>query len=147
MQDKDKTPKQLAVEYLQLPILPYKKNVVLHKIIALNFDPVTKKSVGTLEYSLFRQLRPVEFPACVDESLDYKDNELVSPVRFILEVDGAVTEYRTPMKLWFPLTDIVSGIMKKQTITGKKILPHTLYLDEKDQWLVTLMNLVGIDLL
>lgn len=131
------TPDQVVDDYLKLPMLPYGTRIRIDKIGCLNYNPLTKKHAGILPYKHFRLKCPAEFPACVDPNRDYTDDEQVSPV---IITSGDV-KYRVKMVLWFPLCDAFSAIIQRQTALKKKLLPVIVNIDEKDQFMVTLMNL------
>ncbi len=131
------TPDEIVDDYLNLPKLPYGITIRIDKIGCLNYNPLTKKSPGNLPYKHFRLKCPAEFPMCKNLDLDYSDDEQVSPV---IIISGDV-KYRVKMLLWFPLCDAFSSILIRQSTLNRKLLPVSVLIDEKDQFMVTLMNL------
>ncbi|KAG4078018.1 hypothetical protein HA402_002069 [Bradysia odoriphaga] len=131
------TPDAIVDDYLSLPTLPYGTTITIDKIGCLNYNPLTKEHTGILPYKHFRSKCPAEFPECKDPDLDYTDDEQVSPV---IITSGNV-KYRVKMVLWFPLCDVFSLILSRQSALNKKLLPIRVLIDEKDQFMVNLMNL------
>lgn len=109
----------------------------LQMIACINYDPLTKQHTGLLAYNFFRQKCPEEFPECKNPNVDYTDDDQVSPVIFI----SGDTKFRVKMLLWFPLCDAFSQILTRQNKLGRKLLPIDVVIDEKDQFMVTIMNL------
>lgn len=131
------TPDEIVDDYLTLPTLPYGTTITIDKIGCLNYDPLTKKQLGNLVYKHFRLKSPAEFPECKNPKVDYTDDDQVSPV---IIISGDV-KYRVKMLLWFPLCDIFTSILSRQSALNKKLLPIDVLIDEKDQFMVKLMNL------
>lgn len=52
-------------------------------------------------------------------------------------------QYKTPMKLWDDLSEIVMGIINKQSITGKKVLPKTMFIDRENKFIEKLRDLIS----
>lgn len=131
------TPDEIVDDYLSLPKLPYGTTIRIDKIGCLNFNPLTKKQLGILPYKNFRLKCPTEFPECKNPDNDYTDDEQVSPV---IIISGDV-KYRVKMLLWFPLCDAFSSILSRQSAMNKKLLPISVLIDEKDKFMVKLLNL------
>lgn len=131
------TPDEVVDDYLNLPNLPYGTTITIDKIGCLNYNPLTKEHLGVLPYKHFRLKCPEEFFECKNPDLEYTDDEQVSPV---IIISGTI-KYRVKMLLWFPLCDIFSKILLKQSALNKKLLPISVLIDEKDQFMATLMNL------
>ncbi len=140
---------EIIREYLNYPLIPYNEIIKIDKIAILNFHPVERKHLGIIRYGQFRAFDPVEFYECKDPKLDYEDADQVSPA--IIISNGM--KYRTPQVLWYPLSDVVSGIQIKQSLVLKttgylsKLLPIEVFIDDKNQWMVRLFNLVGMNIL
>lgn len=131
------TPDEIVDDYLNLPTLPYGKTIRIDKIGCLNYDPLTKKQMGILPYKNFRVKCPEEFPVCKNPNVDYTDDDQVSPVIII----SGDMKYRVKMLLWYPLCDAFTSILTRQSALNKKLLPIDVLIDEKDQFMVKLMNL------
>lgn len=131
------TPDEIVDEYLNLPKLPYGSTITIDKIGCLNYNPLTKEQPGGLPYKHFRLKCPEEFPECKNPDLEYTDDEQVSPVIII----SGIIKYRVKMLLWFPLCDTFSSILSRQSALNKKLLPISVLIDEKDQFVAKLMNL------
>lgn len=131
------TPEQIVDDYLSLPKLPYGQTITVDKIVCLNYNPMSKSSSTLLKYRLFRERCPEDFPPCQDPQMDYTDDDDVSPVMFI----SGSTKYRVKQLLWFPLCDAFSQILARQGKLNRKLLPIQLLIDEKDQFMVKIMNL------
>lgn len=135
----------IVSDYCMLPLLPTNQQVTVAKfgkIASLNDNNNDK-----LTYNLFTKLNPTEFPRGEVPEYDYMPNEFVHPI-VIEDINGVF--YRTPMNLWFLLDDIAGGITFKQDCLQKNILPFTVFieenygLDKNNNWLVKMMNFVGI---
>lgn len=122
----------IAREYVAYPLIPYNTTIVIKKIGALN--PLGK----CLNYGLFRNLNPDEFKECVDPSLDYTNDEEVTPIT-IETNDNNI--YRVNYVHWFPLSDAVKQICEKQAKIGRKLLPIELFIDQENQWIGKLLVL------
>lgn len=129
------TPDEIVDYYLSLPKLPYGSTIRIDKIGCLNYNPLTKEHTGLLQYKHFRVKCPAEFPECKNPHVDY--DEQVSPVVII---SGNV-KYRVKMLLWFSLCETFSVILSRQSALNRKLLPISVLIDEKDQFMVKLMNL------
>lgn len=130
---------EIATDYLNLPTLPVNQKLKIDKIGIINFKCLTKQHLGHLTYGTFRKLNPELFFACQDPELDYEDDDQVSPAIII----SGENKYRVDQVLWFPLSDIIVNILKKQGATGKKLLPIEVDIDSKNQWMVPLFNLAN----
>lgn len=132
------TPDEVVDDYLNLPKLPYGETITIDKIGCLNYNPLTKQQSGILPYKNFRLKCPEEFPQCKNPNVDYTDDDQVSPVVII---SGNV-KYRVKMLLWLPLCDAFAAILKRQSSSmNRKLLPINVLIDERDQFMVKLMNL------
>lgn len=142
----------LVKQYIDLPLLPTNKEINIDKIGVYNWDTCKRKPKDLIMYSIFTDNNPDEFPLGTNPSLDYMPNDYVSPV-IIVDTNG--NKYRTKDLYWFPLIDVSDGIILKQSITGKKIFPQKVFIDEdvikngnpSNKWIPTLLNLVGYDTL
>lgn len=123
-------------EYMAHPVMPINQKLRIDKIGIINMDCLTQQKLGKLKYGTFRKLYPEVFFECKDPNSDYTDTDQVAPAVII----SGETKYRVNQILWLPLSDIISGIIKKQGKTGKKILPIEVFVDDKDQWMVPLFN-------
>lgn len=131
------TPEQIAQRYVQLPMLPYGSRITIAKMAAMNFDFQRRTHLGILSYGDLRRVgSSSDFPLARDPALEYTDIEQVSPVT--ITTDAGVV-YRVPQLRWFPLTDIVNGILIKQG----RLLPVTVRLDDKNKWLVVLADILN----
>lgn len=133
--------------YVNLPMLPTNKEISIAKIGVSNWNSYKRCHHGSISYGSFRQLAPLEFELGTDPSMDYMDYDQVSPV---IITDTKNNKYRVNDLFWFPLVDIFDGILIKQSMTGKKIFPKKIYIDDgiKDcKWIVELSNAVGINIL
>lgn len=103
-----------------------------------------------MNYRLFTEINPSEYPECKNHQIEYRPDEPVSPVVII---DSEGNKYRTHMIHWFLLTDIHDGIILKQSLVRRKILPFAVFIDENKsiplagKWIVEIMNLVGIQII
>jgi len=136
---------QNVIDFLEKPKLPYGKNVVIHKITSTNYDHIQGSHMGKFTYGDFRKLNSEDFPEFKEDG-DYLDEEQVSPITLFLSIeeDKEIVEYQAPQLLWFVLTDIISGIIPKQSRLGKKLLPISVFLDLKNQFICDLANLAGM---
>lgn len=128
------TPDAIVDDYLNLPPLPYGSTITIDKIGCLNYNPLTKEHMGMLSYGHFRR---AEFPECKNPLLDYTDDDQVSPVI----ITSGNLKYRAKMRLWYPLCEVFSLILTRQSALNRKLLPIRVLIDEKDQFMVKLMNL------
>lgn len=131
------TEQELAIDYLNLPMIPYNQVLRIDRIAILNLDCITKQPSGLLQYKTLRQLDPINFPPCRDPEKDFEDKEQVTPTIIVSGNDRYKTDYR----LWFPLSDVIVNIMHTQGKLRKKLLPLTIFIDPENQWLVPLLNL------
>ena len=140
----------IVKKYCELPILPTNIEININKIGVYNYNPTKRRPMNLIKYSTFTLINPVEFPLGKDKLNDYMPDEYISPV-VIIDTNGI--KYRTNYVFWFPLVDISDSIMIKQVITGKKVFPKKIFIDEtelyngkyKNKWMATLLNLVGTD--
>ena len=130
--------------YVNLPILPIGIPIDIKKIGVYNWNPREGGPGELMKYSMFSKLKPLEYPEAINQDKDYTPEDRVAPV-IIADTQGAV--YRTSHELWGILANIHDGILIKQDLTGKKLLPKTLFIDRKKLWVCELMNLVGGDIL
>jgi hypothetical protein len=132
----------IVSDYCMLPLLPTNQQVTVAK-----FGKIASFNDDKLTYNLFTKLHPTEFPRGKTPEYDYMPDEFVRPI-VIEDINGVF--YRTPMNLWFVLDDIANGITFKQDHIQKNILPFTVFieenygLDKNNNWLVKMMNFVGI---
>lgn len=130
---------EIATEYLNYPVLPINCNIRIDKIGIINFNALTKQTLGKICYGTFRKLNPDLFCACKDPHMDYEDHDQVTPVLII----SGDTKYRVHQTLWFPLSDILGGILTRQGSLRKKLFPIEVFIDDNNQWIVPLFNLTG----
>ena len=126
--------------YCNLPRLPLKNQISISNIIIMN-----------TKYGILSDIDENEFPRGENPSIDYLADEIVSPV-IIEDVNGK--QYKTPMNVWFILSDIYNGIRLKEKLTLKKVLPFTVFIGDeyfnirdKPNWIYKLMTFVGIDII
>ncbi|XP_050537702.1 uncharacterized protein LOC126903547 isoform X2 [Daktulosphaira vitifoliae] len=134
---------EIVRDYQNLSIIPYGETVSIIKLGGMNFDFMERKHLGLIKYGDFRAFYPNEYPVATDPLQDYTFDDQVTPVRIITDKGT----FRVSHILWFPLTDIISGILLKQFQINKKLLPIEVFIDQKNQWLCKLFNLVGHDII
>ena len=129
--------------YVELPLLPINEKINIAKIVVLNWNSIERQSNNMLTYGMLTHMNPIDFPVGKTE-LDYMSDENISPV--IIE-DTSGIKYRTSYLFWFPLIDIFDGILAKQFITKQKVFPKQIFVDTDTQYMVELLNLVGVKIL
>lgn len=131
----------LSKHYLNYLELPKETTIKITKIGVINWDFLEKKHKGKLIYGVFRKIDPLNFPKCEDPKLDYEDLEQISPV-YIADENG--NKYKTPQMYWFPLTDLIDGILKQQMYTKRKVFPVEIFIDKNpNKWMASLFKLVN----
>lgn len=128
---------EIAKEYLSYPELPLNQKLKIDKIGIINFNCVTKETLGQLKYGTFRKINPELFLACKDPEMDFEDHDQVTPAVII----SGEQKFRVDQLLWFPLSDIMNKIIMKQGRIGRKLLPIEVFIDNRNQWMVPLFNL------
>ena len=58
-------------------------------------------------------------------------------------IDVNDVEYKVPMLIWFPLTDIVCDTVRVQGKRGVKVFPVTVTFDVKHQWILPIVNKIS----
>ena len=137
-----KTENDIVTEFINLPTLPTNQEICIKKIIILNHG--FRKTGPLLKYSTFTAINPTEYPEGKEEDAEYMPYDNVSPI-IISDMDDV--EYKVDQHHWFALTDIYDGVLLKQGMTRKKIFPQKIFIDNSCEWIRTLMNLVGIDII
>lgn len=127
-------------EYCALPLLPTNQEITIKKIGVYNYHPMLKRTNTAFKYSMFSNESGHDFPIGKNPKYDYMPNDYVTPV---IIIDNNNNTYRTNYHFWKILADIFSRIVNKQYITGRKVLPFTVFIDEglTNQWLAKLYNI------
>jgi hypothetical protein len=113
------------------------KTIKIDKIAVLNYNLLKNHYQNKIRYLPFRVRCPDEFEKAINPLLDYEDEEQVAPVI----IYSGNQKYRVKKGLWFPLRDIVNNILIKQGKTFKKCLPIKVFIDDKDQFMVELLDI------
>lgn len=123
-------------DYIQLPLLPIGQKITIQKIGVYNWDPIERKTKGIMNYKLFTEINPIEYPKVFP--IDFQA-EQVTPVVII---DSHGNKYKTSRKYWSTLVDIHDSII----LSREKILPFAITVDKnfESKWIVNLIHLVGI---
>jgi len=121
-------------KYVELPILPRGIEITIGSIGVLNWDSDERRPCDELTYGLFTQLKPIEFPKQTQD-------EFVSPV-VITDVDQK--RFRIEKLFWMSLIDIFDAIMTMQEMTGDKLFPQKIFIDNRNEWMSELMYMVRI---
>lgn len=141
-------PCDVVKDYLSCPILPLDKDIIITKIATINYDHVNMKYGESLKYKDFHEFDKNQF-TLPQKNGDYELDDYISPIYVFAKLNNEdnIIKYRTIDLLWFPLTNITTGIFIKQQHISKELLPFSVFVDKNHQWLTKLMDLVGRNIL
>jgi len=144
---------EFVQEYINLPYLPTNKEITIKQIGIYNWDTLKRCPKQFINYGIFTKINENEYPKGTNLTLDYMEDDYISPV---IIIDNDNNKYKVKYILWIPLIDIHDGIIYKQYIIHKKILPYKIFIDDdkilltggiKNKWITELFNLIGTDIL
>ena len=144
---------ELVKEYVNLPYLPTEQEIIIAKIGVYNWNQLTRCSGNCIHYGMFTLIDKDEYNVGTNPALDNMFDEHVSPVVII---DNIGNKFKIKDNFWMALIDIHDGIIEKQSITHKKLLPYKIFIDKDkvtnngvvvNKWISKLFNLVGKDIL
>jgi len=121
-------------KYTSLKTIPYGKEIIITKITTINYDHICNKYIGILKYGLLNDMDRLQYGIKTNKT-GYNKEDQVSPT---IIIDSTGEEYKTPELLWNMLRNIVTRIIRKQSLNYTKILPYKLYIDETNNWIKTL---------